>query len=198
MKFKFTVAVLAAALPRLCTVAVAQTPAPATADPVVIKISRQALQVIGQGLQELPAKLANPVLNDLQAQSRSRFGAYFPRRARMPFQPDDIVRIVKVDSTTQIASYLGAEAIVISQHGDDPIYMIEIDVGRNFADRGGQRGPRFIVKEDYIAPDVTEKMIEAAERIVDAYREENPAMDTFGEAELYDIYRAMRAARFER
>jgi hypothetical protein len=68
MKFKFTVAVLAAALPRLCTVAVAQTPAPATADPVVIKISRQALQVIGQGLQELPAKLANPVLNDLQAQ----------------------------------------------------------------------------------------------------------------------------------
>lgn len=37
-------------------------------DPVPLKLSRQHLQIIGNGLQELPAKLANPVLNDLQQQ----------------------------------------------------------------------------------------------------------------------------------
>jgi hypothetical protein len=41
---------------------------PWQADPVTLKVTRQQLNVIGQGLQELPAKLANPVLNDLQAQ----------------------------------------------------------------------------------------------------------------------------------
>lgn len=116
----------------------------------------------------------------------------------MPFQPDDIVRIVKVDSTTQIASYLGAEAVVISQHGDDPIYMIEIDVGRNFSDRGGQRGPRFIVKEDYIAPDVTEKILEAAARAEGDYVEKFGAGNFVVDDLFRAIYRAMRAARFER
>ena len=41
---------------------------PWQADPVTLKVTRQQLNVIGQGLQELPAKLANPVLNMLQAQ----------------------------------------------------------------------------------------------------------------------------------
>lgn len=47
----------------------AQSPTPpGLADPVALKVSRADLMVIGQGLQELPAKLANPVLNMLQAQ----------------------------------------------------------------------------------------------------------------------------------
>lgn len=47
----------------------AAPPAPQTlADPVTIKISRQNLLTIGQAIQELPAKIANPLLNDLQAQ----------------------------------------------------------------------------------------------------------------------------------
>ena len=37
-------------------------------DPLTIKVTRQQLMAIGQGLQELPAKVANPILNDLQAQ----------------------------------------------------------------------------------------------------------------------------------
>lgn len=41
---------------------------PGLADPVTIKVTRQQLLLIGQGLQELPAKLANPLLNELQAQ----------------------------------------------------------------------------------------------------------------------------------
>lgn len=41
---------------------------PAIADPVKLTISRQTLLAIGQALQELPAKIANPILNDLQAQ----------------------------------------------------------------------------------------------------------------------------------
>lgn len=47
----------------------AQSSTPAVAaDPVRLSVSRQMLQVIGQGLQELPAKIANPVINELQAQ----------------------------------------------------------------------------------------------------------------------------------
>jgi hypothetical protein len=56
---------LAIAASIFATAAIAQTSAP---DPVTIKVSRQALQVIGQGLAELPLKTAAPILNDLQAQ----------------------------------------------------------------------------------------------------------------------------------
>lgn len=52
--------------------ALSQTPAPAAApvvaDPVKLTVSRAMLLAIGQALQELPAKTANPILNDLQAQ----------------------------------------------------------------------------------------------------------------------------------
>lgn len=37
-------------------------------DPVTITLSRQALQIVGQGLGELPLKTAAPILNDLQNQ----------------------------------------------------------------------------------------------------------------------------------
>lgn len=59
------VAVIAAAL-LWSPPAIAQ--AVALPDPVTIKVTRQQLLVIGQGLQELPAKIANPLLNELQAQ----------------------------------------------------------------------------------------------------------------------------------
>lgn len=59
------VVVAASALPQLR--AQSATP-PGLADPVTIKISRADLMIIGQGLQELPAKTANPVLNALQVQ----------------------------------------------------------------------------------------------------------------------------------
>ena len=66
MKLVIIAAVAAGAL---LTPATAQRASPPDiADPVTIKVTRQQLLVIGQGLQELPAKLANPVLNDLQAQ----------------------------------------------------------------------------------------------------------------------------------
>lgn len=55
---------LAIAASIIATAAIAQT----LPDPVTIKVSRQALQIIGQGLGELPLKTAAPVLNDLQAQ----------------------------------------------------------------------------------------------------------------------------------
>lgn len=59
-------AIVSVALPvRSCA---QEKPLPALADPVTIKVTRQQLLVIGQGLQELPAKVANPILNDLQEQ----------------------------------------------------------------------------------------------------------------------------------
>ena len=47
----------------IATSAAAQTP-----DKVKIEVTRAELQVIGQGLMELPYKTVAPVLNDLQAQ----------------------------------------------------------------------------------------------------------------------------------
>lgn len=39
-----------------------------TADRLMLNVSRPELHVIGQGLMELPYKVAAPILNDLQAQ----------------------------------------------------------------------------------------------------------------------------------
>jgi len=56
----------------ISVVAFAQEAAPPPiaqqAEIIPLKVSRQQLMLIGQGLQELPAKLANPLLNELQAQ----------------------------------------------------------------------------------------------------------------------------------
>lgn len=43
-------------------------PGPPPADPVTMTLSRATLQLIGQGVMELPYKTAAPVLNDLQSQ----------------------------------------------------------------------------------------------------------------------------------
>jgi hypothetical protein len=48
----------------ISTAAFAQTPT----DKVAISVTRAELQIIGQGLMELPYKTVAPVLNDLQAQ----------------------------------------------------------------------------------------------------------------------------------
>lgn len=62
-------AVIAAVLFGTTVAAQQQQPSPpGTADPVRLTVSRQNLLIIGQALQELPAKVANPILNDLQAQ----------------------------------------------------------------------------------------------------------------------------------
>lgn len=116
----------------------------------------------------------------------------------MPFEPEDIVRIIAVEPGSMVASYLGSEGRVLSKHPDLPLYEIELDAGRATPARGGQLGPRFIVKEAHLAPDVTEQMIEAGEAVVDQHRRANPSMDIFGDAEIKAIYRAMRAARFDR
>jgi hypothetical protein len=52
---------LGSAMPAFC-----QSPAPT--DKVKIEVTRAELQVIGQGLMELPYKTAAGVMNDLQAQ----------------------------------------------------------------------------------------------------------------------------------
>lgn len=52
---------LGSAMPAYC-----QTPA--ATDKVALSVTRAELQIIGQGLMELPYKSVAPVLNDLQAQ----------------------------------------------------------------------------------------------------------------------------------
>lgn len=54
------------------------------ADPVTIKVTRQQLLLIGQGLQELPAKVANPLLNELQAQLNAADEAAAKKAAPKP------------------------------------------------------------------------------------------------------------------
>jgi hypothetical protein len=52
---------IGSAMPAFCQ-------APATNDRIRLDVTRAELQVIGQGLMELPYKSAAPVMNDLQAQ----------------------------------------------------------------------------------------------------------------------------------
>ena len=107
----------------------------------------------------------------------------------MPFKPDDIVRVIAVEPGAMISSYLGAEGRVLSKHPELPLYEIELDAGRATPDRGGQLGPRFIVKENCLDPDVTKQMIAAVRKLVD---------NALGDAMIVGIYRAMREARFKR
>lgn len=67
-RLKFFFAVPLVALYTATAFAQQQPSPPGVADPVKLTISRQTLLAIGQALQELPAKIANPILNDLQAQ----------------------------------------------------------------------------------------------------------------------------------
>lgn len=109
----------------------------------------------------------------------------------MEYKPDDLVRIIAVKPGTMIESYLGSEGRVISRSLDGLFYEVELDVGRANLDRGGQIRPRFIVREEQIIPDVTERMLEAAF---------GAALGEIENSEEYfrAIYRAMRVARFER
>lgn len=52
---------LGSAMPAFCQ------PAPAN-DKIKLEVSRATIQIIGQGLMELPYKTAAPVMNDLQLQ----------------------------------------------------------------------------------------------------------------------------------
>ena len=63
-----SVAVLLLTVIAFAAMAQQQPSPPGVADPVRLTVSRQNLLAIGQALQELPAKIANPILNDLQAQ----------------------------------------------------------------------------------------------------------------------------------
>lgn len=126
------------------------------------------------------------------------------------YRPGDIVRIVAADPTHpngfMIRSYLGQEAKVLDKHPELDLYVIEIDIPRRPAGFGGSLdAPRFNVGVDMIEPDVTPKMIEIGEKLLD----DEIGADTWwacdGEtnraarAELATkIYSAMRAARFER
>lgn len=110
------------------------------------------------------------------------------------FAIDDIVRVIGVVPGTMIESYLGSEGRVIDMHPKLPLYTVELDVGRRNIDRGGQLGPRFVVKEEHLDPDVTEKMIEAG---LDLLPDAIPYWDDQKKI-VAAIYRAMRAARFER
>lgn len=116
----------------------------------------------------------------------------------MPYKPDDIVRVIGVRPGTMIESYLGSEGRVIAQRGDDPLYLVELDVGRANVDRGGQLGPRFICREEDLLPEVTVKMIEAAATAESAYMDECDGGGFDPDEHVRRMYRAMRAARFER
>lgn len=119
----------------------------------------------------------------------------------MTYQPNDIVRIIRCDPGAMIGSFVGCEAVVLEAHHDKPgLYAVEIDLGRIRPDRGGQMGPRFIVREDMIEPDVTEAMIAAA---IDTFeRTETRLEDASACASYAELarrtYRAMRAARLKR
>lgn len=121
----------------------------------------------------------------------------------MPFAPDDIVRIIAVEPGSMVESYLGCEGRVLSKHPGLPLYEIEIDAGRATPDRGGQLGPRFILKEAQLDPDVTPAMLTAAAETFAEYECTLPADGMTGVASMTEalataIYRAMRAARFKR
>lgn len=119
------------------------------------------------------------------------------------FAIDDVVRLVAIKPGTSIESYLGSEGRVVDKHPELPLYTVELDVGRANVDRAGQLGPRFIVREDHLDPEVTEKMIEAAVNAFAEYEASLPADGETGVSNMSDelariVYRAMRAARFER
>lgn len=118
--------------------------------------------------------------------------------SKIEHKPGDVVRIVGVGKSVipAILPYVGLEAIV-RERTPDGLYMIEVDLARGL-DRGGQLGPRFFANDDMLIPEITERMLEAGDRIVEEHRDRNPSMDIFGESEIKAIYRAMRAARFER
>lgn len=114
----------------------------------------------------------------------------------MAYEPEDLVRVIAVKPGSMIESYLGYEGRVIGKHLEHPLYEIELDVGRANVDRAGQLGPRFIVREDQLDPDVTEKMIEAAR--APFADDPNHLLTEDFDVVVTKVYRAMRAARFER
>lgn len=121
----------------------------------------------------------------------------------MPHQKDDVVRIVNAGRqvSPMIAPYVGSEAIVLEVGEQPGMYVVEIDTGRG-VDRGGQIGPRFVVTEKMVVPEVTTAMIEAADKAFRDYEGSLPAGSSgvlhMTEALATSIYRAMRRARFER
>lgn len=99
-----------------------------------------------------------------------------------------MVRIVKDDPdknnrSSMIRSFRGADAKVVEQR-DDGLYRIEID--QPYAIGGA---PQFMVRPMMIGPDVTEAMIRAGLKVAWGV--------TASEDLVRNIYRAMRAARFE-
>lgn len=58
-------------------------------DPIKLTVSRQTLQLIGQGVMELPYKIAAPILNDMQAQLNAQDQAAKPKAAEPPPEPKD-------------------------------------------------------------------------------------------------------------
>lgn len=115
------------------------------------------------------------------------------------YKKDDVVRIVRCDPGAMIGPYLGSEGVVVDASEDKPgLYMVELDIGRAQPDRGGQMGPRFIVREDMIEPDVTEAMLKAAAKVAGIWDDKQDIGTGSIESEVglfRDIYRAMRAAR---
>jgi hypothetical protein len=115
-----------------------------------------------------------------------------PRR----FAQDEVVRLIAVDPTTMLAPYLGQEGRIVDHLPESGLYIVEFDVGRATPDRGGQLGPRFVVKDEWLDPEVTEKMQAAAKMVIEAAAALTGFVDDAAVAA--DVYRAMRRARFER
>lgn len=64
---------------------IAPAPGPVAPDPLTIKVTRERLQLIGQGVMKLPYETAAPILVDLQAQLNALDEA--ARKAAEPAEP---------------------------------------------------------------------------------------------------------------